>query len=203
MLIWLPVYQYEGKYEVNIIDGLVRYKMSEDDDREIFLEHVAIESYQGAEPIFHGYGVNLVDKDNKEHLIAIDKLVAEAIQKRTINKPIFHKNGLLIDCNYKNLTLTPPPKSEAVLKVEEATKFYQYKRIKGKNGECEKFVLDKVYKSYSEFSEKTGLVRGDFHRQKERPDQITIGIYLWTVNELKTRKDILTSTPVQRFTRAI
>lgn len=202
MKVWLPVYQYEGKYEVNVLDGIIREQVPADSDRENLLIHVPIEKESDDGMVFLGYGVVLVDDNNIEHLTPIDKIVAESILKRPINEPIYHKNGLSIDCNYKNLTLIPPKKSEAILRAQEAKRFYQYKRVNDVRTGHDKFVLDVVYDSYKDFAEKTGLTHADFSRNKDTPDRIVIGMYLWTFNELKTRGTILKSTPSQQLSRA-
>lgn len=203
MKIWLPVYQYEDKYEVNILDGVIHELLPEDTDRECALTPVAIETDNGTEMQFHGYGVVLVDKNNNEQIVPIDKIVIEAILKKTVKKTIYHKNGISIDCNYKNLTLKPPAKSESLLKAEGADKFYQYKCVRDVHTGKERLVLDTVYNSYKEFTSATGLTHVDFSRQKDNPDRIIIGIYLWTYNELKTQGNSIKQQISRRLAHSI
>lgn len=186
MKAWLPVYKFEDAYEINIIDGIVREFVKDNTQSDVIIPNVPIEEKQGDTLKFLGYGVVLRDADNNEQLLPIDKIVVESFLKKPINKPIHHKNGLLIDCCYKNLTLTPPAVPAQNVSATEEGCFYQYKRILvAENGKIiRRYVFDKKYTSYKEFEKLTGLSVDDFNKDGESKDKVIIGIYMWSTREL-------------------
>lgn len=186
MKAWLPVYKFEEKYEVNIIDGIVREIVKDVEQPDKILTNVSIDETIGDTPKFLGYGVVLLDKDNQEHLYPLDKIIVEALLKRNIDKPIYRKNGFLIDCNYNNLTFTPPPLSTKFVPATESGSYYQYKRVTStENGiSHQSYVFDKKFETYKEFEKHTGLSIADFYQDDEPTERVRIGIYMWSTREL-------------------
>lgn len=183
---WFPVYQFEKAYEVNIIDGVVRRIVKDNNKLELPLPNVPIEVTKDNVTKFLGYGVILVDEQKNEHLLPIDKIVVESILKKSVNQKIYHKNNFLIDCHYKNLTLKPLPGRTEFVPATKEGKYYQYKAVKAmKDGKvCKFYVLDKVYETYDEFNSQTTLTIDDFMHDDEPTEKKCIGIYMWSTRDL-------------------
>lgn len=183
---WMPVYGFESSYEINIIDGIVRRIVKDITKSENPLPNVPIEEQCGDITKFLGFGVVLLDKDNTEHLLPIDKLVVEAIMRKPINQKIYRKNNFIIDCCYKNLTLTPTPEPIRVVPATKEGTFYQYKAVETReDGKIKKqYVLQKIYDKYEDFASETGLSIDDFIHEDEPVDKLKIGVYMWSTRDL-------------------
>lgn len=186
MNVWLPVYGFEKSYEINIVDGLVRKTVKDITKSETPIPNVPIEVTQNNKTLFLGYGVKLLDENNIEHLLPIDKIVVEAIKRKPINQKIYHKNNFIIDCCYKNLTLNPLPEPAKTIPATVNGTYYQYKAVKthenGKEKKC--YALHKVYSSYEDFTAETGLDVKDFYQDEEPVDNLKVGIYMWSTRDL-------------------
>lgn len=182
--IWYPVFRYENLYEVNVLDGIVREKSRQDSTDDKLLIAIPIEEGKDETYKFHGFGFELKDSSGKKELLPTSRIVAEAVLRKEITKPIYFKNGINLDCNFNNLTFVPhKPYSEMMCESCKDTVIYQYKLVKQcVNGKINQFyAFDRQYKNTEAFEKATALSRGDFLLHGVERQQFTFGIYMYSL----------------------